>query len=173
MEQENSWVDFTITRGPIRGKDRNRIGLIVKVKARKEVEDFMGGLAQGRTLPVDAVGDNWLSLGVDGDPLSFYEIDTRFENQRAYTLDQVAGPLLIAPANERQVLKTQAEEVVNLSFLRLAGISGDTGVSVGIVGPYSNDYLKRLKLALPGAISQFLRDYVAPVTYNFQIISKS
>ena len=171
MELENSWVDFTVTRGPIRGGNRNRIGLIVKVKAREDIEQFLSGLAGNNRASVDAYGENWSS--VDGKPLEFYNGENRVDSNRIYTLDHIGHPPLII--NERQALRNVGvvpDDIVNLAFLRLVGVSGENGVSVGIAGAYSGDYLRKLKLLLPGAVKQFLQDYVVPVTINLQVISK-
>lgn len=175
MELENAWVDFTVTRGPIRGKDRNRVGLLVRVRARRDVEDFMSALGQNRRVQVDAVGDGWQNCGLEGGSLEFYDADTRFDGQRIYTLDNIAGPLIINPVNDRHARLAVApqEDIVNLSFLRLAGISDESGVTVGLIGAYSGDYLKRMKNMLPNAIKQFLQDYIVPMTINLQVISKS
>jgi hypothetical protein len=173
METEDTLVNFSLTRGPIRGKDRNKIGLIVRVKARRDVEEFMSNLAQGRRMPVDAMGDVWQNCNEDGAPLEYYETDNRFESNRHYSLDFVSGPLLVQPNAGSSRLSLNTEEVVNLAFLRLAGISMDSGVSIGLAGAYSNDYIKRVKLALPGAVKQFLQDYIVPVTLNLQVIARS
>jgi hypothetical protein len=175
MEMDNTWIDFTITRGPIRGKDRNRVGLLIRIKARRDVEEFMSSLAQGRRVPVDAVADMWQNCNPDDSGLEFYEVDSPFENQRLYSLEHVAGPPIISQNNDGRGLRIQQQQddVVNLSFLRLAGISNDSGITVGLIGAYSNDYLKKMKLLLPKAITQFLQDYIIPVTINLQVISKS
>jgi hypothetical protein len=176
MELENSLVAFSVTRGPIRGKDRNRIGITVKVKAHRDVEDFMSAVGHGRKSAVEMMGDMWQNSVPDGKPLMFYDSEQRFDAQSLYTLEHVGNaPLISVGGGER--LRALGEppsnrELVNLAFLRLAGISEGDGVSVGIAGAYSFDYIKRLKTSLPRAVEQFLRDYVVPITINLQILSK-
>jgi hypothetical protein len=176
MELDNNWVDVSVTRGPIRGKDRNRIGLIIRIRARRDVEEFMSGLAQGRRLQVEAVGDMWQNCTPEAGPLEFYETDGKFDAARSYSLDHVAAAPLIQQevrGLRAAVIPNQNDETVNLAFLRLVGISNESGVTIGLVGPYSNDYIRRMKLLLPKALTQFLQDYIVPITVNLQIISKS
>jgi hypothetical protein len=170
MMEENNFIDFTLTRGPIRGKDRNRIGLIVKIHARRDIEDFASSLSQGRRMPVDAVGELWQNCNPDDVPLEYYDADTRLENNRLYRLDVIGGPLLIGNDDGR---RGNGEETVNLSFLRLVGISQESGVVVGFAGAYSNDYAKRANRLLMPALKQFLHDYIVPITFNLHVISKS
>jgi hypothetical protein len=63
--------------------------------------------------------------------------------------------------------------MANLAFLRIVGISAEGGVTVGLVGAYSSEYVKRARNILPGAIKQFLQDYLVPITVNLQVISRS
>jgi hypothetical protein len=174
METANAWVDFTLTRGPIRGSERNRIGLIVKVRTRPDVEEFISGLAQKQTVPVDHVGPDWQNCDSSDKPLYFYQIDSRLDPNQFYSLDHITGPLLVV-TNDRNVRAglAPANEVVNLSFLRLVGVGSDSGIAVGIAGAYSGDYLRRVKALLPGAVKSFLQDYIVPVTINLQVISRS
>lgn len=175
METGGAWVDFTLTRGPIRGKNRNTIGLILRVQARRDVEDFMSGLAQGRRMQVEAVADSWYNTATSADPLEFYDADTHSNDVRPYTLDNIGGALLINP-NEgraaRLAVPAQPQELVNLSFLKLVGISNDSGVAVGLSGAYSGDYIRRVKAAFPAAIKQFLQDYLVPMTISLQVVSR-
>lgn len=170
METTNSWVDFTITRGPIRGGNRNKIGLLIHVKTRKEIEEFMSGMSQGRQMPIDAHGDGWYNIG-EG-PLEYYESETRLDGQRIYTLDSLGGPPLINQNEQRLLRGGVPDELVNLAFLRLVGISSENGVTIGLSGAYSNEYLRRFRGQLPTAAKQFLQDYIVPITINLQVISR-
>jgi hypothetical protein len=173
METSNAWIDFTITRGPIRGKDRNRIGLILRLQARRDVEEFLSGLAQGRTVAADAVGEGWYNCGPEGAQLEVYDADSPLD-PRGYSLDHVGGPLLITRNDNRVRAGLVApDEMANLAFLRIVGISAEGGVTVGLVGAYSSEYVKRVRNILPGAIKQFLQDYLVPITVNLQVISRS
>jgi hypothetical protein len=176
---DNSWVDFTLTRGPIRGNNRNKIGLVIRVKARKEVEDFMAGLANGRRAPVDAVADGWYPCNADGNPLEFYDAEFQSEPQHLYTLNNIGGAPLIPrydPNQPRRIAVPAApgahDELVNLSFFRVVGISEDSGVSIGLAGPYSNDYVNRFRRLYMSAAKQFLHDYLVSFTVNLHVIDR-
>jgi hypothetical protein len=166
-----AWIDLTITRGPIRGRDRNRIGLIVHVQTRRDVEEFISSLANGRTIGVDAYADTWQNCGLQEKPLETYEIENELPNeQRPYSLFHIGLPLIVNKPDRVRV--GDGSEMVNLSILRLVGIGESDGVKVGIVGAYSADYVKRVRNLLPNAIKQFLQDYLVPITVNLQIVSK-
>lgn len=182
MDMENSsWIDFTITRGPIRGKDRNRVGLIIRIRARRDVEDYMASLGQGRRSPVSAYGDLWENAALEGGELEYYEADNRLEPNKLYSLDSIGNlPIIERNAGGRANrlddggfrATSSPDELTNLAFLRLVGISDESGVTVGIVGPFSNEYIKRLKTLLLNATKQFLHDYVVPITINLQVVSR-
>lgn len=172
MESNNSnWVDFTLTRGPIRGEERNKVGLILKIKARRDVEDFMRGLADGHRTLVEAVGDSWYNCNNSGTPLEVYDAAVEARN-KLYTMNGVGQPLLVIQDPGR-LRAANNEEQVNLSFLKLVGISNSEGVSIGFVGAYSADYVSKVRNALPNVVTQFLRDYLVPITINLQIISRN
>lgn len=173
-----NWVDFVINRGPIRGKDRNKIGLSVKIRTRRDVEEFISSLQQGRRFPVDNIADGWYNCNTDIPSLEVYDVG-KVEGHKLYTLDGVGQPPLITQQhviNDRALrgLPTApAEEQVNLSFLRLVGSSGENGITIGFPGAYSFDYIKRLQTMWMRAVDQFLHDYVVPITINLHTISKS
>jgi hypothetical protein len=178
MELDNSWVSLRLTRGPIRGKDRNLIGLILRIQARREVEEFMSGLAGGRRSPLDVVGDGWHTISLDGAPLEFYDAEFRSPQNQSYTLNGIGLPVLLQNRDRDDVqrppreIARQLDEQVNLSFLRLVGISEDSGVSVGLAGAYSEEYFRKLKAVFMPAATQFLRDYLVPITINLHVVSK-
>lgn len=167
----STWVDLRLTRGPIKGSKAHSIGILLQIKAKPELEVFMQAAGQDKKVPVDAYGDLWQNCGtpgVDGlAPLEVYAIDEPFHG-RGYTLGQIALPLLAVDDGRLRV----AEESINLSFLKLVGISQPNGVTIGITGPYSGDYLNKLKLRLPAMLKQFLQDHIVPVTINLQITSR-
>ncbi len=179
--ETNSWVDFSVSRGPIRGDDRNKVGLLVRVKARRDVEDFMIGLGSGRRFTVDNFGELWHNHTANAGPLEVYDIGANFPESSGYTLDSVSGPLLIGgdpPQNVDELrraagLPRQSGQAVNLSFLRLAGISSPEGVTIGVAGAYSSDYVYRYRNLLPTMLKRFLQDYLGSVTFNLQVISRS
>lgn len=184
MELGNEWVFIRLSRGPIRGVDRNRVGLTIHVKARRDVEEFMSALSQGRRDRVDDYGEGWINCNPDGGVLEAYNIAPT-HGSRLYTIDNVAGSPFIQNQmgrEDRPIRRAEPvavanmgldNELINLSFFRLVGVSGEAGVSIGILGAYSMDYLRRLRDNMRPAVEAFLKDYIVPVTINLHTISKS
>jgi hypothetical protein len=170
MEINTNWVDLSISRGPIRGDNRSRVGLIYRIKARPEIEEFMKGQSSGNKLLVEAISDAWTNVTPSNPVLEYYDAD--IANGHGYTLTAIGGAPLITP-DARRLVGGQ-EEAVNLSFLKLAGISHPDGLVVGFAGAYSADYIvSRLRVKVAPAIKQFLEDYIVPITINLQIVNKS
>ena len=174
MELSNSWIDLTIKRGPIRGDNKNRVGLILQVRARPDVEEYLRGLADGRRVLVEAMGDAWVNCTPNTGALEAYDLELN-ANSRLYTLSAVGAGLIIDENINGQLRNRIAQnndERINLSFLRLVGIGNPDGISVGLLGAYSHDYVMKVKNILPQAVKQFLQDYLVPITVNLQIVSK-
>jgi hypothetical protein len=176
METTTSWVDFTLTRGPIRGSDRNRIGLVLRIKARPEVEQYMSALAKGNYSPVDAHGDGWYNCNPKGNPLEVYDTEVAIDAaNKSYTLSAVSQALITTPEDRQGRLNIAAghrDAQINLSFLKLVGISSEEGVTVGLAGAYSADYVNKVRNLLGPTVRQFLQDYLVPITINLSIVSK-
>lgn len=164
--EQNPWVEYTLERGPIRGDSKAKVGLTLVVKARPELENFMQHLSEGRIVSSDAfAADGWTNLDT-GKSLDVYQIDNKAANLN-YSLTHVGSPLLVG--NDR----VGENALVNLSFLRLVGISTtEFGIRIGIPGAFSAQYVQDVRLKLPQVLGQFLKDFVVPMTINVQIISR-
>lgn len=181
QDQSIPWVDFSIERGPVYGELKNRVGMKLTVKARPELEQFMQQMSSGKTVPVNSFSEDWVRVP-KGLPLDVYAIDFGY-NSKLYTLNAIGGPLLIDPNQgdgDGQVLRRAVpgqaarapEQQVNLSFLTLAGISGDPGITIGLSGVYSWEYIQNARNTIPAVIRQFLQDYIVPVTINLSIVQR-
>jgi hypothetical protein len=172
----NNWIDFKLSRGPIRGKDRNRIGITLHVKALPEFEDYMKTLSNGGKMQTANYGDTWLNASEPDKPLEAY--NGEFAPNANYNMSAIASPPLLNrdDPNVRGALRglqnVGEPDLPNLSFLRIAGISEGEGIAVGFAGAYSWDYVQRIRAMYPLALKQFLHDYIVPVTINLHIISK-
>lgn len=179
-EITNSWISYTVERGPIRGPLSGKVGLRLTIKARPEIEALMSNLAKDKKIGTDAYGDLWYNCVNPDEPLEVYAVDPDLSGS-GYTLNQVGQPLLVTPTVPRvrnaiaglgDAVRVDGE-IANISFLKLVGISRDTGVTLGLSGAYSSDYvMNRLKPMFSKAITTFLRDYIVPTTFNLHIISK-
>lgn len=166
-----TWVDYKITRGIIKGVLSNTVGIVLTIKADPELETYMQALSKDRRMEVAAFGDMWYNCGSD-EALEVYTIDEQL-NSRIYSFTNVALPLLITQNNDGRLrLNTEPDEIVNLSFLKLVGIGKPEGITLGVAGAYSRQYVQSLQKKLPEATDAFLRDHLVPVTINLSIIQK-
>jgi hypothetical protein len=169
--ETDNWVDLDIIRSLPKSSTLSKTAsLIINVRARPEIENFMRGLANDRKLPVDNFADMWDS--VNKQILQAYDIQQNFPSH-VYTLEAVGLPLL-PNYIEVNLGKKEAfnNDTVNLSFLKLVGISEPEGVSIAFNNPYSAQYINKFKALWPAAALQFLRDYVVPITIHLSIVSK-
>lgn len=173
MDSKN-WFEIDISRGPITGAQRNTIGLTVHVRADSAVEEFFRQQSGDRKAGLDYFGRGWVPL-TKGDVIEAYICERLPTNQFSlgrYTVDAVSMPLL---TNSRAVRGDDGGaqlNTVNLSFLKLAGISSPEGVKFGITGAYSLEYIGNLNRQLVAEAKQFLMDYITPVNVKLKLISK-
>lgn len=175
----NTWIDYQISRGPFRGGVNNsKVGLRFTVRARPELEDLMQRLSGDNRAPIDAFGgDLWVPMeGRFPEALEAYVMDDPLTGS-GYTLSQIGGTLL--RENRDRAAQRLGEDpsaasnpTVNLSFLKLVGISNPEGVTFGLIGPYSFDYINQLRRALPLVTKQFLQEYIVPVDIRLSIVNR-
>jgi hypothetical protein len=149
------WLDGSLSRG--------KEGLEISIKTVPEIELFMKSLGSKEDA-VEAYGKSWISL--NGQPLMIHRMDKDiFDNEpganRTYDISRIAEPM-ISPRDGR----------VNLSFLRIVGISNPDGVRFGIKGPISSRYISDLKGDILRETKNFLRDFIVPVQYNIRVSSQ-
>lgn len=170
----NDWVSVSISRGPIKGPYKNNIGLKINVKARPEIEDFMRKLADGRTVGIAAFGNEWIPS--TSTELLSYVIDRDLSGKH-YAFNNISGPLFVITGRATRRADGSIEpatERLNLSFLCLSGISqNEEGLTFGIDGIYSADFIAKVKAELPIALKHFLNDYIVPLSINLSIVSKN
>lgn len=168
IKRGETCVIFTIHRNQLHSKEG--VGMFLSVKTHPAVEDFMRTLStypggQSEPLIVDAstVGRHWVPIG--GAPLVAYQFVEKLDNYdamlddgdgRSYTMNHLGQPLLISDPDARRPL-------INLSFLRLRGVSEGGGVTFGIHGVHSLDQLRTMRDQLSGAVRKFYTKYLKPV----------
>jgi hypothetical protein len=135
---------------------RNRKGLRVTVKAHEALEDLMRAWAGGHAAGVSAGGRYWQAI--DEEPLRAYPIPDSIQTMESaggrYRMDLVGQPLM------------GSDGVLNLAFLRLAGVSSPAGLTFQVVGVFSDKELRNIAEAIRFAIRQFYMDYLLPVTIH-------
>lgn len=169
---------------------RSSDGLLVKVWALPKVEDFVRSLGTGETLDVQTIGRHWQPAGKDkaarlmvyelSSPISPINVD---EGGFAFRLDHPGYPLTesssggINPENgemetevyidpitgraKRRML-TSSKEMLNLGFLRFAGISGESGVSFVVRGVYTREGINSLASKIEQACVKFYKEFLKP-----------
>lgn len=173
-------VDISIERGPVYGNLKNKVGLRLRVKSNQELEQFMRNLSNGKTIPIESYTEDWIRIPHESQDV--YAIDFG-RTPKEYTLSAIGLPLLFdvnrnqdedAPPAPRGLGMPRKEptEVVNLSFLTLVGISREEGVTIGISGVYSFEYIQKARTQVIEKAKQFLHDYIVPVTINLSIVQK-
>jgi hypothetical protein len=144
-----SWFDLTL--------DRRSDGVTLVAKADPRVEAFISGLGYGESDPTDLYGRMWVPSDVNR-PLRVYrvvnDLGGRFLDR--YTINAPCGAF-------------DTEGVINLSFLRLVGMS--EGVSFKIELPMSRSRVSTLKAQLIEGVEEFLREFIVPVHVKLKVVS--
>lgn len=167
---------------------RDRDGLSVGVRALPHVEDFLRSLGSGELIDVQTLGRHWCLPKVaeaNGKKLLVYELSNLIgltsveEHGFSFRLNNPGTPLVEAApslsgepgravardAEEgayRPRLKGAGNEVLNMSFLRLAGISSSEGVNFTIKGVYTREGITRLAERIEQAGKRFYREFLKP-----------
>lgn len=143
------WVELSI--------GRTSKGLEVWVKAVPEIEQFCKAQSDSKKDGVEVYARGWIS----DKPLEAYRFKANLAEQ-GYSLIYVGGSLDV---------QTSEDGRVNLSFLRLVGISEPEGVKFTVAGPFSREYLDRIGQGIIQQLRTFVRDYIVPVQVNLRISS--
>lgn len=138
---------------------RTAAGLSITIWAVPEVEEFMRRVGNGETVAVSSIGRHWVSP--TGEALYAYAMPLLSEllhtdEGAPITLDRLGCPLL-------ENITGGKYETINLSFLRLRGISDGQGVTFGVRGVYSLGHLRKLLDRINGATRKFYVDYMRPM----------
>lgn len=144
-------------------------GVNLSVKTHPSVEALFrswgdGGVRQAH----EYVRDGWLPLGADR--LRIYNLAKPNgiqvgDDGENFCIDLPGHALITGhPA-------TGHDNVLNLSFLRLAGISEGTGVSFSIKGVYTIEALKKIVDRIRFASRRMYNSYLKPAEFNLQVFT--
>jgi len=142
--------------------DQGKDAIVLWLRAHAIVEDFFKGQSTKEDL-VSAVGNGyWYKVG-DPDGKIYRLAGPRGSyTGNGYTLDYPG----YFGTNEDLGLP---HNCVNLSFLRMKGISEPDGVKLGIKGVMSLSARRELRDSVKTAMGKFVRDYLIPVTLELEI----
>jgi hypothetical protein len=164
---------------------RNTDGLLVKVWAQPKVEDFVRSLGTGEKLDVATIGRHWLPSGKDKSaPLLVYALTQAVgpmnvdEAGFSFSIDRPGYPLVEAassgdgemPSSASAFVarygsrpkRPQTNEMLNMGFLRLVGISGESGVSFVVHGVYTREGINMLAARIEEASRKFYKEFLKP-----------
>lgn len=122
-------------------------GLTMSVRVHPAVEAFMRSLGNGTKRGVDAYGKEWVPLKSEG-PVEIWNMQGPVVVQPGFRLDNPGDKLM------------DEHGAINLSFLRIAGISQGTGVMFGIKGVYSLDRLRKIRDDVATASQGLYKEYI-------------
>lgn len=156
---------FTLHRSPA--------GLTMAIYVHPVVEEFIRGLSatpEVATVDAKTLGRYWRSKD-DTKPLLVYRTEKlppqEYEEDGVrFTIDKPGDQLLLEAQNS---LTGRNEAIVNLSFLRLQGISEEKGVEFGVRGVYSYESLKEMDRRLTAGIRKFYTRYLKPIDLSIQV----
>jgi hypothetical protein len=155
---------------------RGNNGLILLTKVHPDIEAFMRGLGSGEVWPVSKWSRDWRKISGEGDELLAYDLGPKVGLQQYgtgqhYCLDRVGG----MPWEQRTIAvagrSVALDRVVNLSFLRLQGISTQ-GIAFAFGGVYKSDealsFIEDIKAAARSFYLNFLKPVNVIVTLSTQ-----
>lgn len=147
---------------------RNKNGVNVTVRASSAIEDMMATMSGDATPQDVAMFHRYWKSERD---LQVYALAADLAGLKgtsarmAYRLDRPGQPLDLPP--ERGLLGTS---VVNLSFLRLVGVSG--GITFTVNQVYSRDGVADLCKKLEEATRHFYIQYLKPVDMRIMVMTQ-
>ena len=139
--------------------DRNApLGLAIRVKAAPKIEEYIASLGDGTTTLVESLGRGWrLPNGIETPLMVYNTVDIprlSLQTGELIRLDQAGLPLIGS---------RDGQSMINLSFLRLVGISEGEGVTFCIRGVHSVEALSNMIDKLTHASKRFYFDFIKPV----------
>ena len=139
----------------------SKYGLEVEVRAHEKVEQFMRGMGDGTTAHITLYGRDWVEVDPLY-PLLIYNHDQLIHHNvgASFTILEPGRPLL----NE--------DEVVNLSFLRIQGISGAGGIRFGVKSVYGTPFRRQLRNRVGEEFRKLVLDHIKPVKITLIISSQ-
>lgn len=147
---------------------RSRHGLTIICQAHQAIEELFQSWGTGEKQPIRAHGGYW--KGLRGNELEVYQLAKLIGVQKSaggvyYTIDR--------PGQELYLQDRDYGQVVNLSFLRLVGVSTPSGVAFTVAGVHDTETYDSLCKVIPTAIERFYATYLMPVDVKLRIFTET
>lgn len=153
---------------------RSAGGLTVYVKAHPAIEAFVRGLGAGDVSDVRASGPYWRPAGTEGKPLMIYTMTEQVPNVilddgSPVTISRPGQPLLGNNPDEGRIGQGNGRQMVNLSFLRLVGISEGAGLIFNVRGVHTYEAVNRMREYIGEGYRKFYKQYMKPVKMDIVV----
>lgn len=147
---------------------RNGVGLAVHVKSVPMIEEFFRDLGAGEVTDVAVSGRYWVA-GKDIQSFQAYGLLNPKDINKAdsYRFDRVGHPLIEATTS---VDGGKYVKMVNLSFLRLRGISEGNGITFFVKGAHSSSGVEEIRDLTQKALANFYVKFLKPFNMSIQIV---
>ena len=140
---------------------RSLSGLSITVKLLPPIEEFIKSLGSGAVADVKVIGRHWRPIG--GQPLLVYDLALnpgvlQTDADGAFRIDR-PGSVMV----ESEMLPSgRMRDIMNLSFLRLAGSSEGPGITFRVAGVYTDTAIKTMGALVEAAEKKFFITYMKP-----------
>lgn len=152
---------------------RSVSGLTVTAKASRVIEDYFKEHARGGRVRAAAEWDRSWIKERDYPDLLIYPIteDSPFARtlqagEFSYTLAAPGSGLLLAPNAPGRA------ESLNLSWIRLVGISQEAGIRFSIKGVFTEKQTRQITERTQQAVKRFFLDYLRPVNVTILLTTQ-
>ena len=147
---------------------RSTKGVSLKVKTYPVVEEFAKSLGDGDYQDVKLYSGGRYWHPISSKALNIYNYDSKTTKVGLLTVAHSGGPAFTCQFTQPGPLY-DTSGVLNISFLRLVGVSVGSGVTFGITGVFEMDFLKRMRDQIGAACRQFYINYMRPVDLSVTI----
>jgi hypothetical protein len=149
---------------------RSKHGITMRAKVHPSVEDFFSTLAHQGTEDPRGYGRYWIPM--EGQKFSCWmfspSADTIQEMERkGYSLTMLGQPFALGGGEQQY-----GRDLINLSFIRLVGISQEDGQTLSIKETCTADELTRLAERVQQAARLFYVDFLRPKNINIVVATQ-
>lgn len=138
------------------------VGMTFYIKALPLLEEFIKSLGTGEATDASLQGRQWVPLSPAA--IEVYDLSKHVD---------LPGFTLAAPGQSFKIpdRNIPGGEILNLSFLRIKGISGMDGVKFGLKDLYPKSEAPIVKQQIGAAVKRFCDEYLCPIDMTCTISS--